>query len=146
MASKQIESHREGAEIYNEPSVCRQKVEELLDQCHIPKGLMPLTNLVELGHNNSSGFIWLKQAKATKYKFKELGATSYGPEITAFIKDRELKSLTGIKSKEMIIWVTLAHVTVDDSEDPGKITFSTTMGLSKTYPLTAIEDDPKEMK
>ncbi|GMI72938.1 hypothetical protein like AT5G46230 [Hibiscus trionum] len=146
MASKQIESHREGAEIYNEAGVCRQKVEELLDHFHIPKGLMPLTNLVEFGHNKTSGFIWLIQEKASKYMFKELGATSYGPEITGFIGDRELKSLTGIKSREMMIWVTLAHVIVDDTENAGKVTFSTTMGLSQTYPLTAIEDDPKEMK
>ncbi|KAK8675710.1 hypothetical protein V6N13_033774 [Hibiscus sabdariffa] len=146
MTSKQIESHRQGAEIYNETDVCRKKVDEVLDKFHIPKGLMPLANLVELGYNKTTGFIWLKQGKTTKFMFKELGATSYGPEITAFIGDRELKSLTGVKSKEMMIWVTLAYISVDDSESPGKITFSTTMGLSKTYPITAIEDDPKEMK
>ncbi|KAK8612862.1 hypothetical protein V6N13_092966 [Hibiscus sabdariffa] len=103
MASKQIESRRQGAEIYNETNVCWEKVNEILDKFHIPKGLMPLTNLVELGYNKIMGFIWLKQGKTTKFMFKELGATSYGPEITAFIGDRKLKSLTGVESKEMMI-------------------------------------------
>ncbi|GMI85992.1 hypothetical protein like AT5G46230 [Hibiscus trionum] len=102
---------------------------------------MRLTDLVELGYNKTAGFIWLKQGKASKLLFNEFGATSYGLEIMAFIGDRELKSLTGVKSKEMMIWVTLARVSVDGSESPGKITFSITMGLSKTYPLTTVEDD-----
>ncbi|XVE51609.1 hypothetical protein DITRI_Ditri02bG0055400 [Diplodiscus trichospermus] len=142
MASKQIAAHRERAETYNGAAVCKQKVQQLLDQFHIPKGLMPLNNVVEFGYNATTGFLWLKQQKTFTYWFKTLGAASYGPEITAFIEDRRLRKLTGVKSKEMIIWVSLSDVSVDDS----KITFATSMGLTQSYPVAEVEDDPQEMK
>ncbi|MFQ6648353.1 hypothetical protein Gotur_021792 [Gossypium turneri] len=118
MASKLIASHREGAEIYHGTTLCKQKTR----------------------------FIWLNQEKTVKYLFKELGLTSYGAEITAFIGDRQLKKLTGVKSKEMMIWITLSDVSVDDTKVPSKICFANSMGLSKSYPVIAVEDEPKEMK
>ncbi|XVE51608.1 hypothetical protein DITRI_Ditri02bG0055300 [Diplodiscus trichospermus] len=142
MASKQIATNREGAEIYHGAALCKQKMQELLDQFHLPKGLMPLNNLVEVGYNKTTGFIWLKQQKTFKYLFKVLGAASYGSEITAFLEDRRMRKLTGIKSKEMMIWVTLSDISVDDS----KITFATPIGLTQSYPIADVEDDPEEMK
>ncbi|XP_022714566.1 uncharacterized protein LOC111274210 [Durio zibethinus] len=138
MASKQIASRREGAEIYHGAALCKQKEHELLDHFHLPKGLMPLSNLLEVGFNRTTGFIWLKQNKTFKYWFKSLGASSYGPEITAFIEDGRMRKLTGIKSKEVMIWITLSDIYVDDA-DPTKITFATPMGLSKSFPVTAFE-------
>ncbi|XVE88375.1 hypothetical protein DITRI_Ditri19aG0064800 [Diplodiscus trichospermus] len=145
MASKQIAAHREGAEIYHGAALCKQKTHELLDKFHLPKGLMPLNNLVEVGYNQTTGFIWLKQQKTSKYWFKSLGASSYGPEITAIIEDRRMRKLAGVKSKEMMIWITLSDVFVDDTNS-NKITFATPMGLSKSFPVTVFEDEPEEMK
>ncbi|MFQ6641453.1 hypothetical protein Gotur_014407 [Gossypium turneri] len=118
MTSKLVASHRERAEIYHEASLCKQKTQ----------------------------FIWLKQEKTFKYLFEELGLTSYGVEITAFIGDRQLKKLTGVKSKEMMIWITLFDVFVDDTKSRSKIYCSNSMGLSKSYPVTTVEDEPKELK
>ncbi|XP_022776480.1 uncharacterized protein LOC111318095 [Durio zibethinus] len=106
MASKQIASHREGAEIYHGAALCKQKTHELLDHFHLPKGLMPLSNLVEVGFNRTTGFIWLKQHKTFKYWFKDLGVSSYGPQITAFIEDRRMRKLTGVKIL-IFLWIIL---------------------------------------
>ena len=145
MASKQIATHREGAEIYHGAALCKQKMQELLDEFRLPKGLMPLNNLIEVGYNRTTRFIWLKQQKTFKYWFKALGAASYGSEITAFLEDRRMRGLTGVKSKEMMIWITLSDISIDHT-NPSKITFATPMGLSQSYPVAEIEDEPKEMK
>ena len=102
MTSKQIATHREGAESYHGTALFKQNMQELLDEFRLPKGLMPLNNLVEVGYNRTTGFIWLKQQKTFKYWFKVLGAASYGLEIIAFLEDRRMPGLTGVKSKEMI--------------------------------------------
>ncbi|TYI87683.1 hypothetical protein E1A91_D04G153000v1 [Gossypium mustelinum] len=146
MTSKLVASQRERAEIYHEASLCKQKTQVLLHQFHLPKGSMPLNHLNEFGYNKTTWFIWLKQEKTFKYLFKELGLTSYGVEITAFIGDRQLKKLTGVQSKEMMIWITLFDVFVDDKKGRSKTYCSDSMGLSKSYPVTTVEDEPKELK
>ncbi|XP_022723750.1 uncharacterized protein LOC111280550 [Durio zibethinus] len=125
MASKQIATHLEGAEIYHGAALSKQKTQELLDEFGLPKGLTPLNNLIEC---------------------KALGAASYGPpEMTRFLEDCWMRKLTGVKSKEMMIWITLSDISVDDA-DPSKITFAIPMGLSKSFPVTAFEDEAEEMK
>ncbi|MBA0872479.1 hypothetical protein Goshw_014718 [Gossypium schwendimanii] len=51
----------------------------------------------------------------------------------------DLQKLTGIKSKEMMIWITLFDIFVDDTKDRSKIYCSNSMGLSKSYPVTTVE-------
>ncbi|XVF27329.1 hypothetical protein REPUB_Repub14bG0097900 [Reevesia pubescens] len=145
MASKQIAAHREGAEICHGAALCKQKMQQILNEFHLPKTMMPLNNLMEVGYNRTTGFIWLKQQKTFKYWFKVLGAVSYGPEITAFLEWRRMRKLTGVKSKETMIWITLSDIYVEDN-NPNKITFATPMGLSQSYPISALEDEPEEMK
>ncbi|XP_022752176.1 uncharacterized protein LOC111300832 [Durio zibethinus] len=106
---------------------------------------MHLSNLVEVGFNRNTRFIWLKQHKTFKYWFKVLEASSYDPEITAFIEDHRMRKLTGVKSKEMMIWITLSDIS-EDNPNPTKITFTTPMGLSKSFPVTAFEEEAEEIK
>nr|KJB76943.1 hypothetical protein B456_012G113700 [Gossypium raimondii] len=107
---------------------------------------MPLNHLNEFGYKKTTRFIGLKQQKNFKYLFKELGLTSYGAEITTLTRDFQLKRLTSVKSKEMMIWITLFDVFVDDTKVPRKIYFANLMGLPQSYPTTTVEDEPKEMK
>ncbi|KAB2025683.1 hypothetical protein ES319_D06G167500v1 [Gossypium barbadense] len=51
-----------------------------------------------------------------------------------------MRRLTGIKTKEMMIWITISDISIDDN-DPTKITFSSSSGLSKTFPVEAFEDE-----
>ncbi|KAA3463772.1 DUF538 domain-containing protein [Gossypium australe] len=107
---------------------------------------MPLNHLNEFGYKKTTRFIGLKQENTFKYLFKELGLNSYGAEITMLTGECQLKRLTGVKSKEMMIWITLFNVFVDDTKVPRKIYYANLMGLSQSYPATTIEDEPKEMK
>ncbi|KAK8577555.1 hypothetical protein V6N13_027825 [Hibiscus sabdariffa] len=80
MASKDIAIHRAGAEIYHGTTFCKQKPQELLDKFRLPKTFMPFNNFVEVGFNPTTGFIWLKQQKSTKYRVKDIGVNSYATD------------------------------------------------------------------
>ncbi|KAK8577552.1 hypothetical protein V6N13_027822 [Hibiscus sabdariffa] len=106
---------------------------------------MPFNNLIELGFNPTTGFIWLKQLNPTKYMVKDIGVSSYASEMTGFLEVGRMRKLTGIKSKEMMIWITLSDISIDQS-NPNKIIFTISVGLSKNFPVTAFEAEPEEVK
>lgn len=139
-----IERQREGAEVYHGAEVCKKKSVELLEEIHLPKGLLPLSGLEEVGYNRATGFVWMKQGKGSQHVFKKIGKTvAYGTEVTAFVEDRRMKRMTGVKSKELLIWVSLSDMYIEDS-DHTKITFKTTTGLGRTFPVTAFEEEDEE--
>ncbi|GMI72939.1 hypothetical protein like AT5G46230 [Hibiscus trionum] len=140
-----IDSHRNEAEIYYGATLCEQKSRELLDKFRLPKGLLPSSDLSEFGFNSITGFVWLKQKKRLEYKFKSIGKTvSYETEVTTFMEDRRMRRLTGVKSKEMLIWITISEISIDHG-DPSKITFASSSGLAKTFPTEAflLEEERK---
>uniref|UniRef100_A0ACD5VVZ2 Uncharacterized protein n=1 Tax=Avena sativa TaxID=4498 RepID=A0ACD5VVZ2_AVESA len=145
MGSQAIEKNREGAEVYHGASLCAQKAEELLAETNMPLGLLPLADIEEVGYNRATGFVWLRQRKALTHTFKQIGRqVSYAAEVTAVVEDRKMKRMTGVKSKEMLIWVTLCDMYID-KDDQSKITFKTPTGLGRTFPVSAFgkEDDGK---
>ncbi|KAI0492053.1 hypothetical protein KFK09_026318 [Dendrobium nobile] len=134
-----IESHREGAEIYHGEEICKKKSIELLELVHLPRGLLPLKDIEEVGYNRETGFVWLKQKNRTDHNFKKIGRlVSYAPEVTAFVEERRMKKITGVKSKEILIWITLTDMYIDDPAS-GKITFKASAGLSRSFPVSAFE-------
>ncbi|KAK8592469.1 hypothetical protein V6N13_063047 [Hibiscus sabdariffa] len=140
-----IDSHRDEAEIYNGTTLCKQKSRELLEKFCLPKGLLPLSDLNEFGFNSITGFVWLKQKKRLEYKFKSIGKTvSYETEVTAFVEEHRMRRLTGVRSKETFIWITISDICIDHS-DPSKITFASSSGLAKTFPTEAfvLEEERK---
>lgn len=141
MSSQQTVNHRENAEIHT-GEICKQKSKELLAKISLPKGLLPLDDIIEVGYNESTGFVWLKQKKKTEHKFRAIGRTvSYDTEVTAFVVDRRMMRLTGVKSKEFLIWVTISEIFIGDPNS-GKITFKTPTGLSRSFPVAAFEEGP----
>ncbi|KAL6959215.1 hypothetical protein U1Q18_042111 [Sarracenia purpurea var. burkii] len=141
MSSQQIASHRDNAEVYRGDALCKQKMCELLDKISMPKGLLPLDDLVELGHNRSTGFVWLTQKKKKDHTFRLIGRkVSYDTEVTAFIEDRRMRRVTGVQSKELLFWVSISQIFIDDSS-PGEITFGTPSGLSRTFPVSAFQEE-----
>ncbi|KAJ8549337.1 hypothetical protein K7X08_033044 [Anisodus acutangulus] len=146
MSQQVIANHRENAEVYTDPVVCKQKSLELLKEINMPNGLLPLEDIVEVGRNPETGFVWLKQNKAKEHKFKKIGKLVwYDTEVTAFVEDRRMKKLTGVKSKEIFIWVTLSDITISDPESK-KISFGTPTGLSRSYPVSAFEEEEEDEK
>ncbi|XP_073128659.1 uncharacterized protein [Henckelia pumila] len=135
----QISSLRENAVVYTGEDICKQKSMELLDKINLPRGLLPLEGIVEVGHDESSGFIWLKQKKSKTHVFREIDRRVwYDTEVTAFVDDRRLMRLTGVKSKELLIWVTIADISMEDPSS-GNVTFATGSGISRSFPASAFE-------
>ncbi|KAF8693986.1 hypothetical protein HU200_038559 [Digitaria exilis] len=117
MAS-QIESHRAGAEVFNGDAICRKRSIELLEELGLPKGLLPLRKKVD-------------------HTFKKIKQTvSYSSEVMAFAEKGKLKNITGVKTKEMFLWLSVVEVYVPEAS-PEKVTFKTGTGLSDSFDAIA---------
>ncbi|KAH0466715.1 hypothetical protein IEQ34_003953 [Dendrobium chrysotoxum] len=111
MASQTIENYHAGAEVYNGHDLCKEKSIQLLEEICLPKGLFPLEDIDEFGYNCEAGFIWLIQKKKKDHVFKEIKRTvSYAPEVTAFVDKYKLKKMTGVKTKELLLWLSVVEV------------------------------------
>ncbi|EEF42670.1 conserved hypothetical protein [Ricinus communis] len=83
--SQETESHKENAEIYHGEDLCKQKLHELLESFSLPNGLFPV-EIMELGYNQSSQFIWLKQRHKTVYKHLLINKIVTFEAETAFVE------------------------------------------------------------
>lgn len=127
------------AEFYNGDDLCQEKSKMLLKEIGLPNGLLPLKDMEECGYVRETGFVWMKQKKSLTHKFEKIGKlVSYAPEVTAYVEQNKIKKLTGVKTKELLIWVTLSDIYVDDPPT-GKITFKTPSGLFRSFPVSAFE-------
>ncbi|WVY96344.1 hypothetical protein V8G54_028495 [Vigna mungo] len=136
------------SEVYHGDELCQEKTKLLLKEVGLPNGLLPLKDIEECGYEKESGFVWLKQKKTINHKFEKIGKlVSYATEITAYVEVGKIKKLTGVKAKELLVWVTLNEIFVDDPPS-GKITFKTPAALFRTFPVSAfvIEEPVKELK
>ncbi|KAG8472643.1 hypothetical protein CXB51_034536 [Gossypium anomalum] len=132
------------SEVYHGDEICQVKSKSLLEEMGMPRGLLPLKDIEECGYVKETGFVWLKQKKSITHKFEKIGKpVSYATEVTAVIEKNRIKKLNGVKSKELLIWVTLSDIYVDDPAT-GKITFKTPAGLSRSYPVSAFEIEGEE--
>ncbi|KAI4312347.1 hypothetical protein MLD38_037164 [Melastoma candidum] len=140
-----IADHRTDAEVYSADAVlCHGKSIELLSEIRLPKGLLPLDDIVEVGYNRSKSFVWLKQRKPKTHKFRSTGKTvSYDSVITAFVEDRRMKRVTGVKSKELFLWVNISDIFVKE-DHPDRITFANPSGISREFPFEAFELEEEE--
>lgn len=141
--SQMIESYRDKAEIYHGAALSKQKAHELLEGLSLPKGLLPL-DVEEMGHDHSSGFVWMKQKSKKEHRFKRIGKTvSYDAEIMMFIENGRLSKISGVKAKEIIVWVPISEIYLQDPSSD-KVVFAIPSGLSRTFPVSAFElDDDK---
>ncbi|KAK1258922.1 hypothetical protein QJS04_geneDACA018686 [Acorus gramineus] len=139
MASQAIQAHRENAEVYQGNSPCIKNIQQLLDELSLPNGLFPLDDIEEFGYNRSSGFIWLTHKKKKDHVFKKTKQTvSYATEVTAFVEKHRMKKMSGVKTREMLLWLTITDVYIEDPSTR-KITFKTGTGLSESFPTSAFE-------
>ncbi|KAG0541392.1 hypothetical protein BDA96_02G013300 [Sorghum bicolor] len=137
MASQAIECHRAGAEIITGDATCRKKSVELLEQLSVPNGLLPLEDIQEFGYNRDSGFIWLVQRKKVEHTFKKVKKTvSYATEVTAFVQKGKLSKITGIKVKELMLWISIIEMYIPEAS-LDKVTFKSSNSLSRTLDAAA---------
>ncbi|XP_012840136.1 PREDICTED: uncharacterized protein LOC105960495 [Erythranthe guttata] len=94
--------------MYHGDEICQEKSKWLLTEMGLPNGLMPLKEIEECGFVKETGFVWLKQKKKCEHKFVKISPVQYAEP------DQELIKLTGVKTKELLLWVTLSNISVDD--------------------------------
>ncbi|KAD3067840.1 hypothetical protein R6Q59_018039 [Mikania micrantha] len=125
------------AEIFTGNEVCKEKAKSLLREYCLPDGLLPVEDVEELGYVKETGLVWVKQKNEIKHKFEKAGSiVSYATEITSFFEKCKIKKLSGVKTKEMLIWISLVEAIVKDPTSD-KITMKTSAGISKTFPKEA---------
>ncbi|XP_076893524.1 uncharacterized protein LOC143545530 [Bidens hawaiensis] len=133
------------SELYHGDKICKEKTQVLLTEVGLPNGLLPLEDIEECGYVKDTGFVWLKQKKKKDHKFEKIGRlASYANEVTAYVEKSKIKKLTGVKTKELMMWINLSEISVDDPPT-GKITFKAHSGFFRTFPVSAfqIEEDQK---
>ncbi|XP_054794018.1 uncharacterized protein LOC129307305 [Prosopis cineraria] len=148
MATHLIATHGDNAEVYHGEDLCKQKSRELLGEICLPEGLLPLNDIIEVGHNRSTGFVWLKQKKRNEHRFEAIRRTVlYESEVTAFVEMRRMRKVTGVKSKELFFWVTISDIFIDDP-DSAKIAFANSSGISRSFPVSAfqLQEEDQEKK
>ncbi|KAI3445436.1 hypothetical protein Pfo_002101 [Paulownia fortunei] len=136
------------SEMYRGDEICQEKSKFLLTEMGLPNGLLPMKDMEECGYVKETGFVWLKQKKKYEHKFEKIGKpVQYAAEVTAYVQPNRIKKLTGVKTKELLMWVTLSDIYVDDPPT-GKITFKTPTGLSRSFPVEAfqLEEAPAAVK
>ncbi|XP_066372891.1 uncharacterized protein At5g01610-like [Miscanthus floridulus] len=138
MASQAIQSHRAGTHVITGDAACRKKSIELLEELGLPKGLLPMEDIQEFGYNRETGFMWLVQGKKkVEHTFKKIKQTvSYASEVTAFVEKGKLMKIMGVKTKELMLWLSVVEVYVPEAS-PDKVTFKTGTGLSDTFDAAA---------
>lgn len=134
------------SDIHHGNDLRKDRSQFLLKEVGLPNGLLPLKEMEECGYVKDTGFVWLKQKKNIEHKFEKIGRlVSYGKEVTAFVEKGKIKKLTGVKTKELFVWVTVSDIYVDSPA--GKITFKTSTGMSRTFPASAFEvEEAKDVK
>ena len=78
--------------------------------------------------------MWLLQGKKkVEHTFKKIKQTvSYASEVTAFVEKGKLMKIMGVKTKELMLWLSVVEVYVPEAS-PDKVTFKTGTGLSDTF-------------
>ncbi|KAL5719115.1 hypothetical protein ACHQM5_011939 [Ranunculus cassubicifolius] len=138
------ENEREGAEIVYGPKECLKRSMDLLKELGFPSGVFPLKDLVECGRVEETGFIWLKQKAPCDHFFVNTNTkVRYAIEVTAYIEKSKMKKMTGVKSKQMLLWVPIVEMSMEDPSSD-KIYYKTPMGIGKSFPVTAFMTDEEK--
>jgi hypothetical protein len=70
---------------------------------------------------------------------------SYATEVTAYVEKFKMKKMTGIKSKQMFLWVPLSEMSIENPSRK-KILFKTPMGIGKSFPVSAFMTDEEKQE
>ncbi|CAA6661369.1 unnamed protein product [Spirodela intermedia] len=142
MGASIVDAHRDGAEICRGDEACRESSVGLLREFRLPEGLLPLEDIEEFGHHRESGFVWLRQRRPRNHAFRQINRlVSYATEVTGFVEPGRIRRLTGVKSRELLLWISVSEFFVDPG-DPSRITFRTTTGISRSFPSSAFNLEP----
>jgi len=92
---------QEGPVVLSGDDVCIPRSADLLESLGLPGGLLPLRDIQECGFDKTTGLVWIKQKKKTQHYFKRAGRlVSFDEEVRAYVEDKRLKNVSGVKTKE----------------------------------------------
>ncbi|CAN4077479.1 unnamed protein product [Withania somnifera] len=138
------QDERAGAEIVHGAEECYGHSLELLKELGFPMGILPLKDLEECGYVRETGFVWMKQKAPCEHYFTSTKSlVSYATEVTSYVEKGRMKKITGIKSKQLFLWVPIVEMSIEDPAQ-NKILFKTPIGIGKSFPLTAFMTDEEK--
>ncbi|XP_059281398.1 uncharacterized protein LOC132035106 [Lycium ferocissimum] len=139
-----VEEHA-GAEITYGAEECHRRIIELLQDVGFPQGVLPLKDLEEFGYVRKTGFAWMKQKAPYEHYFSSIKIlVRYETEVTACGEKGRMKKISGVKGKQLILWVPAAEMSI--GSDRSKLHFKTPLGIGKSYPITAFMTDEEKEK
>ncbi|KAI3997234.1 hypothetical protein MKX01_009078 [Papaver californicum] len=141
-----IKDERAGAEIVYGSEACYNQTMEFFQEVGFPKGVLPLKDLVECGRVPETGFVWMKQKSPYEHFFESTSTrVSYSIEVTAYVEKNKMRKMTGVKSKQMFMWVPITEMSIEDPAKK-KIYFRTPMGIGRSFPITAFMTEEEKEK
>lgn len=144
--SSRDQDERAGAEIVHGAEECYRHSIDLLEELGFPKGVLPLQDLEECGRVRETGFVWMKQRAPYEHFFVGSNTrVSYAAEVTAYVEKFKMKKMTGVKSKQVFLWVPITEMSLEGPESR-KIYFKTPMGIGKSFPITAFMTEEEKQK
>ncbi|KAL5997560.1 hypothetical protein ACLOJK_008490 [Asimina triloba] len=145
-ALQEIEKYRQGAEIAHDSAICKAKTKELLTELGLPIGLLPLGNgVTEVGYNRAGGFVWMLRRSSHQHLFKKTGRWSkWGTVVTAYVEKYKMSKITGVTSKQLMVWATIKEMAIDDPQRK-TITFKGAAGVKVSFPVSAFEEEEEEV-
>jgi len=137
---------REGAEVITGAEACFAHSKEMLRALGFPGGVMPLRGLEECGWVRETGFVWMRQKAPYEHYFRGTGTrVRYDAEVTAYVEDGRMKRMTGVRSKQVMLWVPIVEMSLD-GEKRDRIYFKSNVGIGRSFPAAAFADDEEEEK
>ncbi|KAG8092288.1 hypothetical protein GUJ93_ZPchr0012g19695 [Zizania palustris] len=132
---------REGAEIITGAEECSNHSNEMMRALGFPEGLMPMRDLEECGLVRETGFVWMKQKAPYEHYFRGTGTrVRYDAEVTAYVEEGKMKRMTGVRSKQLMLWVPIVEMSLDgDARD--RIYFKSNIGIGRSFPASAFADE-----
>ncbi|KAG2536989.1 hypothetical protein PVAP13_9NG245600 [Panicum virgatum] len=140
---------REGAEVITGAEACFAHSKEMLRALGFPGGVMPLRGLEECGWVRETGFVWMRQKAPYEHYFRGTGTrVRYDAEVTAYVEDARMKRMTGVRSKQVMLWVPIVEMSLD-GEKRDRIYFKSNVGIGRSFPpaddgADAVEKKEKE--
>ncbi|KAJ4977542.1 hypothetical protein NE237_008322 [Protea cynaroides] len=132
---------RAGAAIVRGKEACDRFSAELMKEIGFPCGVLPTGELEECGRVKDTGFVWWKCKGAYEhFSVPTNSKTSYAAETTAYVEKGKIKKMTGVKTKQVFVWMTVAEMSIDGD----KITFKTSVGVGKSFPLVAFMNEEEK--
>ncbi|KAL3617565.1 hypothetical protein CASFOL_037886 [Castilleja foliolosa] len=143
---KSQEDQRAGAEIVHGAEECYNHSLKLLGGLGFPRGVLPLKGFEECGFVHETGFVWMKQKAPYQHFFTETNTlVRYDTEVTAYVEKGKMKKMSGVKSKQLLLWVPIVEMSIEESSGD-KIYFKTPMGIGRSFPITAFMDEEEKKK